>query len=118
MTGHEMLVDRYALAGVLGRGGMAEVREGWDTRLNRPVAIKLLHPTLSADPGIRRRFEDEARSAARLSHQNIVTVYDFGDHQGTPFIVLERLPGQTLADVIAAGPMPPSHVRSMLDDVL
>ncbi len=118
MTGHEMLVDRYALAGVLGRGGMAEVREGWDTRLNRPVAIKLLHPTLSADPGIRRRFEDEARSAARLSHQNIVTVYDFGDHQGTPFIVLERLPGQTLGDIIAAGPMPPSHVRSMVDDIL
>jgi serine/threonine protein kinase len=118
MTGHEMLVDRYALAGVLGRGGMAEVREGWDTRLNRPVAIKLLHPTLSAELDIRRRFEDEARSAARLSHQNIVTVYDFGDHHGTPFIVLERLPGQTLADIIAAGPMPPSHVRSMLDDVL
>ncbi|MEZ0357933.1 serine/threonine-protein kinase [Mycobacterium sp. SA01] len=118
MTGHEMLVDRYAIHGVLGRGGMAEVREGWDTRLNRPVAIKLLHPTLSGDPGIRRRFEDEARSAARLCHQNIVTVYDFGDHQGTPFIVLERLPGQTLADIIAAGPMPASHVRSMLDDVL
>ncbi|WP_431239309.1 serine/threonine-protein kinase [Mycolicibacterium aichiense] len=118
MTGHEMLVDRYAIHGVLGRGGMAEVREGWDTRLNRPVAIKLLHPTLSGEPGIRRRFEDEARSAARLCHQNIVTVYDFGDHQGTPFIVLERLPGQTLADIIAAGPMPAPHVRSMLDDVL
>ncbi|PND57157.1 serine/threonine protein kinase [Mycobacterium sp. ENV421] len=118
MTGHEMLVDRYAIHGVLGRGGMAEVRDGWDTRLNRPVAIKLLHPTLSGDPGIRRRFEDEARSAARLCHQNIVTVYDFGDHQGTPFIVLERLPGQTLADIIAAGPMPASHVRSILDDVL
>ncbi|KDE98467.1 protein kinase [Mycolicibacterium aromaticivorans JS19b1 = JCM 16368] len=118
MTGHEMLVDRYAIHGVLGRGGMAEVREGWDTRLNRPVAIKLLHPTLSADPGIRHRFEDEARSAARLCHQNIVTVYDFGEHQGAPFIVLERLPGQTLADIIAGGPMPVSHVRSMLDDVL
>jgi len=118
MTGHEMLVDRYALRGVLGRGGMAEVREGWDTRLNRPVAIKLLHPALTAEPGVRSRFADEARSAAQLCHQNIVTVYDFGEHQGSPFIVMERLPGQTLADVIATGPMPVHHVRAMLDDVL
>jgi serine/threonine-protein kinase len=118
MTGHEMLVDRYALRGVLGRGGMAEVREGWDTRLNRPVAIKLLHPALGAELDVRRRFEDEARSAAQLCHQNIVTVYDFGEHQGRPFIVMERLPGQTLADVITAGPMPAHHVRAMLDDVL
>jgi serine/threonine-protein kinase len=118
MTGHEMLVDRYELRGILGRGGMAEVRDGWDTRLNRPVAIKLLHPTLGAVPDIRRRFEDEARSAARLSHQNIVVVFDFGEHDGSPFIVLERLPGQTLADFIAAGPMPPYQVRAMLDDVL
>ncbi len=118
MTGHEMLVDRYELRGILGRGGMAEVRDGWDTRLNRAVAVKLLHPALGAMPDIRRRFEDEARSAARLSHQNIVVVFDFGEHQGTPFIVLERLPGQTLADVIAVGPMPPAHVRAMLDDVL
>lgn len=118
MTGHEMLVDRYALRGVLGRGGMAEVREGWDTRLNRPVAIKLLHPALSGETDLRRRFADEARSAAQLCHQNIVTVYDFGEHQGSPFIVMERLPGQTLADVIATGPMPAHHVRAMLDDVL
>ncbi|WP_179475257.1 serine/threonine-protein kinase [Mycolicibacterium vinylchloridicum] len=118
MTGHEMLVDRYALRGTLGRGGMAEVRDGWDTRLNRPVAVKLLHPALGAMPDLRRRFEDEARSAARLSHQNIVVVFDFGVHEGSPFIVLERLPGQTLADLIAAGPMPPWRVRKMLDDVL
>lgn len=118
MTGHEMLVDRYELRGILGRGGMAEVRDGWDTRLNRPVAVKLLHPALGAMPDVRRRFEDEARSAARLSHQNIVVVFDFGVHAGSPFIVLERLPGQTLADLIAAGPMPLYRVRKMLDDVL
>jgi serine/threonine protein kinase len=118
MTGHEMLVDRYELRGVLGRGGMAEVRDAWDTRLNRPVAVKLLHPALWAVPDIRRRFEDEARSAARLSHQNIVVVFDFGEHEGNPFIVLERLPGQTLADLIAEGPMPPHRVRAFLDDVL
>lgn len=118
MTGHEMLVDRYALGGVLGRGGMAEVRDGWDTRLDRAVAVKLLHPALGVVPDIRRRFEDEARSAARLSHQNVVVVFDFGEHDGSPFIVLERLPGRTLADLLAAGPMAANHVRAMLDDVL
>lgn len=118
MTGHEIIVGRYALRGVLGRGGMAEVRDGWDTRLTRQVAVKLLHPGLRAQPHFRRRFEDEARAAARLSHPNIVAVFDFGEHDGDPFIVLERLPGQTLAHLIGSGPMSPQHVRSMVDDVL
>ncbi|MDG4665246.1 serine/threonine-protein kinase [Mycobacterium sp. 236(2023)] len=118
MTGQEMLVGRYELRGLLGCGGMAEVRDGWDARLDRPVAVKLLHPSFNADPDARRRFEDEARSAAPLSHPNIVAIHDFGDQDGTPFIVMERLPGHTLADVIAQGPMPPPQVRSMLDDVL
>ncbi|MGY4711825.1 serine/threonine-protein kinase [Mycolicibacterium sp. CBM1] len=118
MIGRELVLGRYALFGVLGRGGMAEVRDGWDTRLTRQVAVKLLHPALSCEAHFRRRFEDEARSAASLSHPNIVAVYDFGEHRGNPFIVLERLPGRTLADLIGAGPMPVQHVRSMLDDVL
>ncbi|MDA2889772.1 serine/threonine-protein kinase [Mycolicibacterium sp. BiH015] len=118
MTGPETLVGRYEVRGPLGIGGMAEVRDGWDTRLDRPVAVKLLHPSFQADPDARRRFEVEARSAAPLSHPNIVAIHDFGDHDGTPFIVMERLPGRTLADVIALGPMPPAQVRSMLDDVL
>jgi serine/threonine-protein kinase len=118
MTGREMLGGRYELRDMLGCGGMAEVRDGWDTRLDRSVAIKLLHPHLNTDADIRRRFEDEARSAAALSHPNIVAVHDFGVHDGRPFIVMERLPGRTLADVMAEGPMPPMHVRSVLDDVL
>lgn len=118
MTGRETLAGRYQLRGLLGCGGMAEVRDGWDTRLNRPVAVKLLHPHFNADADARARFCDEARSAAALSHPNIVAVHDFGEHDGLPFIVMERLPGRTLADLIARGPMPPSQVRSMLDDVL
>jgi serine/threonine protein kinase, bacterial len=118
MTGHELLVSRYEPRTVLGIGGMAEVRDGWDTRLNRAVAIKLLHPTLISQPDVRRRFEDEARSAAALSHPNIVAVYDYGEHDGTPFIVMERLPGQTLGDVIEEGPLPPHRVHAMLADVL
>ncbi|MCV7281614.1 serine/threonine protein kinase [Mycolicibacterium flavescens] len=118
MEGRELLAGRYELRDVLGRGGMAEVRDGWDTRLQRPVAIKLLHPALAADPGMRRRFEDEARAAAALNHPNIVAVHDSGEHDGTPFIVMERLPGRTLADEIAAGPMAPPRVHAMLSDVL
>ena len=114
----ELLGGRYELRGVLGRGGMAEVREGWDTRLSRAVAIKLLHPGFSSDADNRRRFEAEARSAAALSHPNIVAVHDSGEHEGTPFIVMERLPGRTVGDRIAQGPMPQAAVRSMLDEVL
>jgi serine/threonine protein kinase len=118
MSGHETLLDRYELRGILGCGGMAEVRDGWDNRLNRAVAIKLLHPALNVQPDIRRRFEDEARSAAALSHPNIVSVYDCGDDDGRPFIVMERLPGDTVHDHIAQGALPPQRVRIILCDVL
>lgn len=118
MTGTEVLADRYELRGVLGCGGMAEVRDGWDARLDRPVAVKLLHPSLRAQPDVRARFEDEARSAARLSHPNIVGVHDFGEQDGVPFLVMERLPGRTLADVLEHGPMPTHQARAMLGDVL
>jgi eukaryotic-like serine/threonine-protein kinase len=118
MQGPEILGGRYELRGVLGRGGMAEVREAWDRRLGRAVAIKLMHPPLTAEPGHRRRFDVEARAAAGLHHPHIVVVHDSGEHEGTPFIVMERLSGQSLADVIARGPMPPEQVRSLLLDVL
>ena len=106
------------MRGILGRGGMAEVRDGWDRRLDRPVAVKLLHPAFSAAPDSRRRFEIEARAAAGLNHPHIVAVHDSGDHAGTPFIVMERLSGRTLADEMATGPLPQGRVRAILDDVL
>ncbi len=118
MHGREPLAGRYELRGVLGTGGMAEVHDGWDTRLNRAVAIKLLYPAASADADARGRFEAEARAAACLNHPNIVAVHDYGEHNGFPFIVMERLPGRTLGDEIAMGPMAPHRVRAMLDDVL
>jgi serine/threonine protein kinase len=118
MQAPELLGGRYELRGVLGRGGMAEVRDGWDVRLDRPVAIKLLHPLFSTQPDNRRRFEVEARAAAALNHPHIVCVHDSGEHNGTPYIVMERLSGRTLADVIAGAPLPQHQVRSILDDVL
>ncbi|MHA7661834.1 serine/threonine-protein kinase [Mycolicibacterium sp. HS_4_1] len=113
-----VLADRYQLRGTLGRGGMAEVRDAWDVQLQRPVAVKLLHAPLSGQPDFRRRFEIEARAAAGLNHPHVVAVHDYGEHDGTPYIVMERLPGRTLADAIAAGPLSPQQVRSVLDDVL
>lgn len=118
MDGRETLAGRYELLGVLGRGGMATVHDGWDTRLGRAVAIKLLSPTSAADPEMRNRFITEARAAAALNHPNIVTVHDYGEHAGTPFIVMERLPGDTLAAHIARGPLHPARVRAVLTDIL
>ena len=100
---------------------MATVYDGWDTRLQRPVAVKLLHPSFSADPECRARIEFEARSAAALHHPNIVVVHDGGhDAQrgGTPYLVMERLPGRTLLDLIAHGALSPQYVRTVMSDVL
>jgi serine/threonine protein kinase len=114
----ELLGGRYELRGVLGRGGMAEVRDGWDTRLERPVAIKILRPAIDTQPDYRRRFEAEARAAAALDSAHIVAVHDSGEHNGMPFIVMERLTGESLQDKIAQGPLPQPLVRAVLDDVL
>lgn len=118
MKAPELLGGRYELRGVLGRGGMAEVRDGWDTRLDRPVAIKILHPGIDTQPDLRRRFEAEARAAAALDSAHIVAVHDSGEHNGTPFIVMERLGGESLHDKIALGPLSQPLVRSILDDAL
>jgi serine/threonine-protein kinase len=118
MEGPGLLGGRYELRDVLGFGGMAEVRDGWDTRLNRPVAIKLLYPGPCSQADVRERFKIEARAAAALNHPNIVGVYDFGDEDGTPFIVMERLPGDTLGDQIAFGPLSQTGVYATLHSVL
>ncbi len=109
----EVLCDRYRLGELLGRGGMAEVFDGWDERLRRPVAVKMLRPALAARPEVRSRFEVEGRAAAQLSHPNVVAVYDTGSHGGLPFLVLERLPGETLGDRMADGPLHEDVVRRM-----
>jgi serine/threonine protein kinase len=109
---------RYELRGVLGRGAMAEVRDGWDLKLSRPVAIKLLYPGADVRPDSRPRFEAEARAAAQLTGRHVVVVHDVGEHDGLPFIVMERLPGVSLADHIARGPLPAGFVYAVLDGVL
>jgi serine/threonine protein kinase len=107
------LGGRYQLGEELGRGGMGVVRAGVDLRLQRDVAVKLLHSEMAAQPGIRDRFEVEARAAASLVHPHVVAVFDSGEEAGIPFLVMERLAGRTLADAIDAGPMDPDAVREL-----
>jgi serine/threonine protein kinase len=114
----ELLGGRYALGGVLGRGGMAEVREGIDMRSHQIVAIKLLYRGYDSHPEYLRRFWEEAQAAISLRHPNIVACYGAGEHNGTPFIVMERLPGRSLADLIAQGPLPLDYVCGLLGEVL
>jgi hypothetical protein len=109
----QLLGGRYQLGELLGHGGVGEVRAGVDRRLRRDVAIKLLRPEMAVQPGVRKRFEHEAKMAARLAHPNIVAVFDFGVEQGVPFLVMERLPGQTLGDVLATGPLGFSEVEEL-----
>lgn len=118
LTESEVVAGRYRLGAVVGRGGMAEVRTAEDLRLGRTVAVKLLRTDLAEQEGVRERFEDEARSAARLSHPNVVAVYDTGEHEGIPYIVMERLPGTSLADWIAKGPLDVDTVRRIGSEVL
>ena len=103
-----LLGNRYELGGILGRGGMADVRIGRDQRLGRTVAIKQLRPDLASDETFQARFRREAQSAASLNHPAIVAVYDTGeatdahDHH-LPYIVMEYVDGQTLRDLMRDG---------------
>ena len=106
------LGDRYDVGQVIGRGGMAEVYEGTDRRLNRRVAIKVLRPDLARDPMFQERFRREAQSAAGLNHPNIVAIYDTGEdlisdgvnQVSIPYIVMEYVDGVTLRQMLNNGP--------------
>ena len=95
-----MLADRYAVGQLLGRGGMAEVYLATDRILDRPVAIKVLGDWLAGDRTFVERFRREALAAARLSHPGLVAVYDAGSEEGIHYLVMERVPGETLADTL------------------
>jgi len=96
----------YEIQAAIGAGGMGEVYKARDTRLDRTVAIKILPAELSADPERRVRFEREARAVAALNHPHICTLHDIGAHDGATYLVMEHLPGQTLADRLRKGPLP------------
>jgi eukaryotic-like serine/threonine-protein kinase len=99
----ELLKDRYRLERTLGRGGMAAVWLGHDEVLDRPVAVKVLADTIAADPGFVARFRREAQTAAGLSHPNLVGVYDFSEEGERPYLVMQFVPGDSLAALLERG---------------
>src|SRR5204863_9247765 len=99
-------VGHYEILGPLGAGGMGVVYAARDARLGRKVALKLLPSYFSRDEDRLRRFEQEAQAASALSHPNILTIYDTGTHDGSPYVVSELLEGETLRDRLADGALP------------
>ena len=120
MTGATgLLGDRYALGEILGRGGMAEVRQATDARLGREVAVKVLRADLARDPLFHARFRREAQAAASLDAACIVAVYDTGeDADGVPWIVMELVEGRTLREVLRTeGRLLPQRALEVVADV-
>jgi serine/threonine protein kinase/tetratricopeptide (TPR) repeat protein len=96
----------YEILSPLGAGGMGEVYRARDTRLGRDVALKVIHAEASRDPDRIKRFEQEARAASALSHPNVCAIFDIGSFEGSPFVVMELLEGETLRARLDRGPVP------------
>ena len=94
-------LGKYEIVSKIGEGAMGEVYKAYDPVLGRDVAVKTMSATIGSDNELRQRFEREARSAARLNHPNIITVYDFGEEQGRAFITMELLEGEDLSELIS-----------------
>jgi eukaryotic-like serine/threonine-protein kinase len=96
----------YRILAKLGEGGMGEVYQATDTRLGRLVAIKVLPQEVASNPALKARLEREARAISSLNHPHICTLYDIGSQDGTDFLVMEYLEGETLARRLGRGPLP------------
>lgn len=121
----DLINDRYKVGEVIGRGGMATVHVGEDTRLGRRVAIKVLRPELAADDTFHERFQREAQAVASLNHHTIVSIYDTGEikPQGPdgvtrPYIVMEYVPGQTLRELIHGKGIEPEQAIEYMFGIL
>lgn len=109
---------RYTVGQMIGTGGMADVYLGLDTRLNREVAIKVLRRDLAKDPAFVARFRKEALAAGGLNHPGIVAVYDSGEENNSPYIVMELVSGQTLRQKLQAGQLPLSTSLEIIKGIL
>ena len=107
----------YEILAAIGAGGMGEVYRARDTRLDRSVAIKVLPPEVSADPDRRARFEREAKTIAGLNHPRICTLHDVGEYDGSMYLVMEHLVGDTLAERLTRGPLPLEHALVVATEI-
>ena len=115
----QLLDGRYRVEAYLAQGGMATVYLGTDTRLDRTVALKIMHAELASDQDFVRRFVAEAKSVARLSHPNVVTVYDQGADGRTLYLAMEHVPGRTLRDLLTErSALRPREALDILEGVL
>ena len=110
-------IGRYRVVESLGQGGMGTVYRADDPRLERPVALKVIRDDALKDDAARSRFRLEARALSRLLHPNIATLFDFDSEEGVDFLVFEFVPGETLARLLEAGPLPESRARAIALDV-
>src|SRR5215469_9258623 len=107
----------YEITSQLGAGGMGEVYRARDTRLERTVAVKVLNSTLVATPEARGRFEREARVISQLQHPHICVLHDVGSDNGTDFLVMEFLEGETLSDRLNRGPLSTSELLKIAIEI-
>jgi serine/threonine-protein kinase len=118
VTETRVFSNRYEILRPIARGGMADVYLARDLQLDRPVALKVLFPELSADPNFVARFRREAQAAANLNHPNIVAIYDWGEEGSTYFIVMEYIEGRTLREVLRSeGPLLPERAADIAADI-
>ena len=102
--------DRYEILEAIGEGGMATVYRAYDPRFRREVALKILPANFLEDPAFRTRFEREAQAIASLEHLGIVPVYDFGEANNQPYLVMRLMTGGSLSDKLENGPLPLSEI--------
>mgnify|MGYP001103938615 CR=1 FL=1 len=107
----------YELVAPIGAGGMEEVYRARDSHLGRDVAVKVLPAKNAADDEMRERFEREARTISRLSHPAVCSIFDVGSHEGVPYLGMELLEGQSLAERLAKGPIPVPQALRVARDV-
>jgi predicted Ser/Thr protein kinase len=110
-------IGPYRVAALIGRGGMGEVYQATDTRLGREVALKFLPPHYAATPHALERFRREARAISSLNHPNICTLYDIGEHDGQPFLVMERIEGESLRQRLTGAPLPAAELISIASQI-
>ena len=113
------MISVYKVEALIGKGGMGEVYKGFDTTLNRPVAIKALNPDLTTDTEFLQRFHHEAQIQASLNHPNIISLYALPEVFGSYYMILEYASGITIRDLIKkTGPIPEKRVLPILTQIL